>query len=218
METEFLDSKIIELKKEFNKYANVKRPHDETPRRGKRANPAVPSPSFGTPATKMTPTTPSAGPPINFQKMTPSNMATPPSMGATSPTPVSGGPPSSFQGNQFMTPPILAMTPSTMITPPSIGATPPTPSGGSQDFQNSMWTMTPSAYDYTWNDQYERWDMCQKAGRDPVPQGIMNQGVGDSQNFQQFGNLSNVPQNNFDFSQYDGAGTSTQSGPADFDF
>ncbi|CAL2034480.1 unnamed protein product [Caenorhabditis brenneri] len=232
--TAYQDPKIIELKKEYNKYANVKRPHDETPRRGKRANPAVPSPSFGTPAIKMvgppswaptyfqTPTTPSAGPPTNFQKITPFNMATPPSMGATPPTPVSGGPPTSFQGNQFMTPSNIALTPSTMITPPSMGGTPPTPSsGGFQDFQNSMWTTTspamaaPSAYDYTWNDQYGTWDMTQKARG--APQGNISQGVDDFQGFQQFGNLGNVPQNNIDFSQFDGAGTSSQSGPADFD-
>ncbi|EGT49564.1 hypothetical protein CAEBREN_11117 [Caenorhabditis brenneri] len=151
--------------------------------------------------------------------MTPSTIVTPPSMGATPPTPLSGGPPSSFQGNQFMTPHTMTISPTTMITPPSIGGTPPTPSSGeSQNFQNPMWSMTPSAYDYTWNEQYGTWDMSQKAGGAPGPQWNQNQGLDNFQNTQLFGNLGNVPQNNSDFPEHDGVGTSSQSGSTDFDF
>ncbi|EGT49474.1 hypothetical protein CAEBREN_17448 [Caenorhabditis brenneri] len=109
--------------------------------------------------------------------------------------------PSDFQ-NQMMTPPTTAvspsmapvtMTPSTMTKPPSMNATPPTPSSeGSQDFQNPMWTIPSSAYDYTWNPQYGTWDMSQKAGGVPVPQWNVNQGVDDFQNSQQFQNPGNV--------------------------
>ncbi|CAL2034481.1 unnamed protein product [Caenorhabditis brenneri] len=236
--TAYQDLKIIELKKANNKYANgfkpegkhMTRPQNETPRRGKRANPSGPpppstgGPSFGTPAIKIVPplswgqnylqvsTTPS-GPSNNFQMMTtPSTLITPPSMVATPPTPLSGGPPPSFQGNQFMTPPTMPTTPSTLITPPSMGGTPLTPSsGGSQNFQNSI-------YDYTWNYQYGTWDMSQKAGGAPGPQWNQNQGVNHFQNFQQFENPGNVPQNNLDFAEHDGAGTSSQSGSTDFDF
>ncbi|CAL2034693.1 unnamed protein product [Caenorhabditis brenneri] len=207
--TAYQDPNIIELKKANNKYANgfrpegrhMTRPQDDTPRRGKRANPSGPSDvtqSYGPPAMKM---------------------MTPPSLGHYLQTPATpSGPPTCFQNYQMITPPALTSTPSTMITPPSLGATPP--SDDSQTFRNpvcppSMVAYPAHGYTYSHWNPYGTWDVSQMAGG--APQGNSNQVTDDFQNFQQFGNPDNVLQNNLGFPSYDGAGTSS-SNTGNFDF
>ncbi|CAL2034476.1 unnamed protein product [Caenorhabditis brenneri] len=142
----------------------------------------------------------------------PPAMAKTPSMTPPTVAPQTMDSPSTDPSDFQVTPPTTAVSPSmtpitmtllTMTRPPSMGATSSTPSSGG--------SLTPPAYEYAWNHQYGTWDMSQKVEEAPVPQWNQNQGVDDFQNSQRFGKSGNVPQSNFDFPQYNRAGTSSQS-------